>query len=397
MRPSANLGFSALLATATVGTAIGIDGTLPAMPAMVEAFGTDQTSIQVTLSAFMVGIAVGQLVHGPLADRFGRKPVIMGNLFLASAAAAGCAASVSVEMLTASRFLHGLAASAGFIVARAAIRDRHDTADAVRIIATLLFFHALAPMLSPLVGAELVVAFGWNAMFAFIAVYSAAVAVLYGLVFRETLRDPDRDALRFRPMIRNFGVVCRSLPFWAYTTCSAAAYGMLFSFLAASSHVVITDFGESARTYGYGFGGCMVGTMIGMLTSAWLVHRHGSDRLLRFGVSFAVATGLVMVALSWAGVHHWLAVMGPMFFCMLAFSHIFPQSVAGAMQPFPGIAGFASSMAGFVQQVVGASTGILVAAFSGDGTQTALALGVLFWALTAFATCFVAIRRYRTI
>lgn len=397
MRLAANAGFAALLATTTVGTAIGIDGTLPAMPAMVDAFGVDQTSVQFTLSMFMLGVAFGQLVYGPLADRFGRRPVFICSLLVNAAAAAGCAAAPSIEALALARFLHGLSASAGFIVARAAIRDRYDRADAARVIATLLFFHAAAPVVSPLAGAELSVAFGWNAMFVFIALYSAAVALLYWLVFRETLGEPDRSALRIRPLLANFWTVCRSGPFWAYTACASASYGMLFSFLSVSSHVIITDFGESTRTYGYAFGGCMVGTMIGTLGSAALVHRHGPDRLLRLGVAAAAAFGLVMAGLAWAGVHHWLAVVIPMFFSMAAFSFIFPQATAGALQPFPEIAGSASSMVGFAQQLTGAVTGIVVAAASGDGTQTALAHGVLFWALFALAAYHLVIRRHRTV
>ena len=397
MRIPAHVGFAALLATTTSGTAIGIDGTLPAMPAMAEAFGTDQTSIQLTLSLFMLGVAIGQLVYGPLSDRFGRKPIILASLLINIVATAGCAAALSVEMLMAFRFMHGVAASGAFIVARATIRDRYDRSDAVRVIAVMLFFHTIAPLVAPLVGAELITAFGWNAIFIFITIYTTTVTLLFWLVFRETLVEPDRNALRILPMLRNFATISRSLPFWAYTACASASYGMLFSFLAASAHVIITSFGETTRTYGFGLGATMLGAMLGMLGSAQLVHRYGPDRLLCFGVSGASATGLALVSLAWAGMHHWLAIIGPMFFCLIAFSFILPQATAGALQPFPRMAGAASSLVGFVQQLIGAITGMVVAAFSDDGTQTALAHGVLFWALLALATYVFVIRRRRTL
>ena len=190
----------------------------------------------------------------------------------------------------------------------------------MRVIAVMLFFHAIAPLVAPLVGAELVTAFGWNAMFVFITIYTSTVTLLFWLVFRETLAEPDRNALRILPMLRNFGTILRSLPFWAYTACASASYGMLFSFLAASAHVIITSFGETTRTYGLVVGATMLGTMLGMLGSAQLVHRYGPDRLLRFGVSGASVTGVALVALAWAGMHHWLAIIGPMFFCLIAFS-----------------------------------------------------------------------------
>ena len=397
MKSSGSLGIAALLALPSMATAIGIDGTLPAMPAMVEGLGSTPTLVQLSLSLFMVGVAVGQPLPGPLSDRFGRKPVIVGGLLVTAVAALGCALAETVEALMAFRFLHGVAAASGFIVARAVVRDRYERGDAARVLSLLLFFFGFAPLSAPIVCAHLTVSFGWEAIFAFIAAYSALVALLFGFAFRETLERPDRDALRISPMLRNFAEVSRSVPFWAYTACAAASYAILFSFLAASPHVIITSFGESETDYAYMFAGCMIGSMAGMLAGARLVGRVGVDRLLRWGVWSASLFGLVLAALAWAGVHHWLAVIGPMLFCMFAFSFIYPQAVAGALQPFPSVAGAASSMVGFTQQIVGAAAGMIVAALSTDGTQTALAHGVLVSALVALAVYALVVRRNRTV
>ena len=397
MRSTSSLGLAALLAITSTATAIGIDGTLPAMPAMVEGLGSTRTLVQLSLSMFMVGVAVGQLVPGPLSDRFGRKPVIIGGLLVTGVAALGCALAQTVEALTAFRFVHGMAAASGFIVARAVVRDRYERGDAARVLSLLLFFFCFGPLIAPIVGAHLTVAFGWNAMFLFIALYSALAAILFALVFRETLERPDRDALRIAPMLRNFAQISRSVAFWAYTACAAASYGILFSFLAASPHVIITFFGETETAYAYMFAGCMIGSMAGMLAGARLVGRFGVDRLLRWGVWSASWFGLLLAGLSWAGLHHWLAVIGPMFFCMFAFSFIYPQTVAGALQPFPRIAGAASSLIGFVQQIAGAAIGMIVAALTTDGTQGALAHGVLFSSLFALAAYGLVVRRHRTV
>ena len=397
MKSSGSLGLAALLAVTSVATAIGIDGTLPAMPAMVDALGSTRTLVQLSLSLFMVGVAVGQLVPGPLSDRFGRKPVIVGGLLITGLAALGCALAATVEMLMAFRFVHGMAAASGFIVARAVIRDRFERADAARAISLLLFFFCVGPLAAPIVGAHLTVAYGWNAMFLFIAAYSALAAILFALVFAETLERPDRDALRIAPMLRNFAEISRSAAFWAYTACAAASYGILFSFLAGSPHVIITFFGESETDYAYMFAGCMLGSMLGMLAGARLVGPVGVDRLLRWGVWAAALSGLLLAGFAWAGVHHWLAVIGPMFFCMFAFSLIYPQTVAGALQAFPRIAGAASSLVGFTQQIVGAAAGVIVAALTTDGTQNALAHGVLASSLVALAVYLLAIRRHRTV
>ena len=119
MKTFDNSGFAALLALTKVMSAAGIDGVLPLMPALGQAFGSDREAVQLTLTMFMLGIAVGQLIHGPVSDRFGRKPAIVGGLVVTSVATAGCALSTSIEMLSALRFLHGLAASSGWLLARA--------------------------------------------------------------------------------------------------------------------------------------------------------------------------------------------------------------------------------------------------------------------------------------
>lgn len=396
MKTFDNARIAALMAMTTVATVMGIDGTLPAMPRISQAFGADSAATQLTLSLFLIGIAVGQLVHGPISDRFGRKPALIAGLLLNIVATPGCAMATSIEALAVFRFIHGISAATGWIVSRAVVRDMFDREEAARVMSIMLFFHGLAPLVIPIIGAHLTVWFGWNAMFVFISAYSSVVTVVFLVLFRETSPYRNPAALRIGPMIRTFAIVGRSLPFWGYTACATAAYGMLFSFLGPSADVIITFFGESETDYSYMFAGTMIGNIACMLVGARLVHRFGVDGLLRIGVSIGVVFGFVLAALAWAGVHHWLAVIGPMAFCLTSFAFIFPQSVAGALQPFQQIAGSASSLIGFVQQIVGAATGIAVAALL-DGDQTWLANGVLFWALFGFAAYWTVVRKNRTI
>jgi MFS transporter, DHA1 family, multidrug resistance protein len=390
-----NAGLAALLALTTVSSAMGVDGTLPLMPALGRAFGSDREAVQLTLTMFMFGIAIGQLVHGPISDRFGRKPAIVGGLLVNVLATAGCALSDSIEMLVVFRFIHGVAASSGWLIARAVIRDRHERDDAARVMSLMLIFHSAGPLLSPIIGAFLTVHYGWQAMFVFLSVYSLVIAIYFGLTFRETIPAIVPDALKPGPMLRIFAEISRSRAFWAYTACATATYGILFAFLSSSADVIINYFGESEIDYGFMFSGVMVGLVIGMLTGARLVSRFGGDNLLRWGMAVATVFGVLIMVLAVASVDHWLAVVGPMFFCMLSFALIFPQAIAGALQPFPHIAGAASSLVGFVQQVIGALTGVVLAAVS-DGSQMALAAGVLFWALFGLTAYWTAVRKYRT-
>ncbi|PPR09468.1 MAG: Bicyclomycin resistance protein [Alphaproteobacteria bacterium MarineAlpha11_Bin1] len=396
MKTFDNAGFAALLALTTVMSAAGIDGILPLMPMIGSALNGDRESVQLTLTMFMLGIAVGQLIHGPISDRFGRKPAIVGGLIITSAATAGCALSSSIEMLIAFRFVHGLAASSGWLVARAIIRDRHEYQDAARVMSLMMVFHSTAPMLAPIIGAALTVYIGWEAMFIFLSVYSLSVAIFFSVFFKETIAAKAVDALNPGPIFRNFWKIANTGSFWAYTGCATAAYGMLFAFLSASADVIISHLGQSELHYSYMFAGVMVGSVCGMLMGARLVAKYGGDRLLYCGVLLAATFSLVLAGLAWARVDHWFSVMGPMAFCMVAFALIFPQSIAGVLQPFSDIAGAASSLVGFIQQLMGALTGVLVAVLS-DGTQVSMAIGVLFWAIFGFLTYFAAVRNYRII
>jgi len=391
-----NSGFAAFLALTTVATAMGIDGTLPLMPSIAIYFQTDKETVQLSLSLFMLGVALGQLIHGPLSDRFGRKPAILGGLFLTSVSTIGCALSNSIELLIFFRFLHGITASSGWLIARAVIRDRHDRDGAARVLSLMLVFHGLAPLLSPIIGAHLCLAFGWQAMFWFLALYSFLVALVVSLAFTETIKHKILNALDPLPMLRNCSEIFRTGSFWSYTGCAAGAYGVLFAFLSDSSHVIITTFGESEAAYSYMFAGCMLGSLIGMILSAKLTVHFGADRVLRWGVCNAIVFSGLLAILAWLAVHHWLAVIAPMFMMMIAFALIFPSSIAGVLQPFPQIAGSASSLVGFVQQIIGALTGIAVTALS-DGTQHALANGVLFWSFFAFLVYWAGVRKFRTI
>ena len=396
MKTFDNSRFAALLALTTVMSAAGIDGVLPLMPSIGSALNSDRASVQLTLTMFMLGIAVGQLIHGPISDRFGRKPAIVGGMLITSAATAGCALSMSIEMLAVFRFIHGVAASSGWLVARAIIRDRHEHDDAARVMSLMMVFHSAAPLFAPIIGAALTVTLGWEAMFVFLSVYSLSVSIFFWAVFTETIATKALDALNPGPILRNFREIAGVRSFWAYTGCATAAYGILFAFLSASADVIIIHLKQPELHYSYMFAGVMIGSVSGMLMGARLVARFGGDRLLRWGVVLAAAFGTVLACLAWARVDHWFAVMGPMAFCMVAFALIFPQSIAGVLQPFPHIAGAASSLVGFIQQLVGALTGITVAALS-DGSQVSMATGVLFWALFGLTTYFSAVRRHRKI
>lgn len=352
-----------------------IDTSLPAMPAMADAFGVGSTAVQVTLSAVMLGSAMGQLVVGPLSDRFGRRPVLLAALALFSLASAGCVFATDIEMLAAFRLVQGISVSGCRVLPRAVARDLFDREDSARLLSYMMVFGGSAPILGPLIGGYGTVWFGWWAVFAFMAVYTAVVLAMIAIFFKETLAERDHGALDPGRLIRNFALILHNRTFWGYLACNMCVTGGLFAFLAGSSLVLIRFLGETPEQFGYDFAAVMVVAVTSTYAGARLVGRLGIDRLLFAGVVMAALSGTLMAALAFAGIATVAAIVIPMAGFMAAYALIVPQGTAGALSPFPGTAGAASSLLGFLQICVGTAAATAVG-FLDDGTQMPMTITV---------------------
>lgn len=381
-----------LLGALSTVTTVSMDGVLPALPAMARYFRVDDGTIKYTVSVFMLGIAFGQLIHGPLADRFGRKPVLIVAAALFVASSLGCAMATSIETLLSLRFLQGMMACAGQIVSRAVIRDIATRDNAARMMSYVMVVHGGMPMVAPIISAWLITAFGWNASFKGMAIYAAGAGLCALLLLRETLRHPDTQALKPARMIGSYGVIIRNRQFWGYLLCTVSAYGGLAAFLTGSSPVLITMMGVTPETFAYLFSITMVGHLLGLLLGARLVRRMGLDRVLGLGCAGVLVFGLIMAVLGWARVDTPAAIVIPMFFFMAAFALIAPQGSAGAISPFPEIAGTASSLMGFVLFVFVAGSSALLSLLE-DGTQRPMTAMVLISGMIGFVAYMLIIRR----
>lgn len=370
-----------LLALLTALDALTIDLSLPAMPAIARDLGVDYTSVELGLSAYLLGIAIGQLIQGPASDRFGRKPVLLLGLALYTVATALCAAAPSIAMLTILRVIQGLAASTGQILARAIVRDKFARDEAARLLSFAMMGLAFAPILAPILGSMVSSAFGWRPIFALLAIYSSAIAILIWRFLEETNTDPDGAALAPRNIATTYRAILSSRIFWSYGLCGIASFCGLFAFLTASPGIFINHLGLSVKSFGMVFAGIMVGHMFALLLGARLVRRFGLDRLLLAGVGAAALAGIAAIGLDWriglSSTSIWgtstvvLTIAVPVAIYMAAFALIIPQAVAGAMAPFPNRAGAAASLMGFLQFTAASATTTLVAFFS-DGSQTAM-------------------------
>ncbi len=375
MLAPASIYTTALIASLVALGPLSTDMYLPAFPALKEAFSADIDQVQRTLSVFMLGFALAQLVYGPLSDRFGRKPVLVAGIGLFSLSSLGILFAQSIEGLTLLRLLQAIGGSAGPVLGRAMVRDIHGPRESARLLSYIATAMALAPAAAPVLGGFMTVWFGWSSIFLFLACYGLLGLVLLHLLVPETAPRTDRPSIAIRSLLANYGRLLRH-PTWRwYTLCCSFVFGGLFSFLSGAPFVIIEFLGHSEAAFGLFFTFIVVGFMAGTLIGGRTVRRVGSDRLIGIGAVIAAVNGVLMALLALGGVHHAAAVVIPHTLFMVGVGIVMPQSMAGALAPFPQIAGTSSALLGFVQMSLAAAVGVLVGHYH-DGGPASMALAI---------------------
>lgn len=365
---------------------LSTDFYLPSLPGLVTRFGTTVAKVQLTLSVFVAGFGVGQLVLGPVSDRWGRRPVLLGGIAAYVIASLACALALSIEMLIAGRLLQAIGACACMVGARAIVRDLHAPAEGARVLAQSNGLMTVALVSGPIAGGLLEQRYGFRATFLALTLIALALLGATWRHLRETSPLGNSDAIRLAPMLAVYRRIGGNRTFWAYTLAMSTSYGGLFAFLAGSSFVFVKVLGLSPQQYGFAFAVVVIGYLGGTVACRKLVAAIGIRRtMLRAGALQALA-GVAMAALALGGAHHVLAILIPQFFYNFAHAMTTPCCQAGAIAPFPNNAGTAAALMGFVQMAVAAAMGVWVGA-SYDGTVHPLTLTIGAAALcTLFAS-----------
>ncbi len=371
-----------LLAAMTALGPLATDMYLPAMPAMADALAATPGQVQLTLSIYLVGFAVTQLLCGPLSDRYGRRPVLLAGFALFFLASALCTIAPTIEVLLVGRFLQALGGAVGPVLGRAMVRDLYRPQDAGRILSQMASVMALAPAAAPLIGGVLLMALGWQSIFAVLTGYALVMALVIALLWPEPLPPERRQSIRPRVIIGNFAMLLGQRAFLGYTLTNAAAFSGLFAFLSGSSFVLIEFLGVSPTGYGLLFAVIVFGFLCGTLVSGRFSHL-GSARLIPVGVGLCLVGGGSMAVLALAGVYHVLAVIPSHAVFLAGVGIIMPQTMAGAIAPFPQCAGSASSLFGFIQMTTAALMGAAVGQFH-DGTSRSMAVSIAVAAIAAW-------------
>jgi DHA1 family bicyclomycin/chloramphenicol resistance-like MFS transporter len=342
----------------------------------------------------MFGWGAVQLFAGPLSDRFGRRPLLLAGLAVFLAASVCCALSRTIEMLIASRFMQAVGMATVAVVPRAIVRDLHAGDLAAKMLSAMGMVLGVAPIVAPVIGSHLHVWFGWQSNFVFVALYGATALACVALALPETLAKRDAAALDPGAMLRNFATLLRSRRYVGYLLVAAFTSSGLFAFLAGSSFVFVSGLGTGERGFGVLFATVMLGNIAGATIANRVVVRFGLDRLIAYGTRLMLVAGAALAALAWARIDHPLAIVAPMFLFMVAFMATMPQATAGALTPFPRIAGSAASLLSFVQFFVAASVAQIVGvAF--DGTARPMASAIAIGALLSFASFRALVARAR--
>lgn len=369
---------------------------LPTLPGIARYFGVSASTVQLTLSVFVAVFGVWQLIAGPLSDRFGRYPLIVTGAFVYCAASIVCGLAPSIEVLILGRAVQAAGACTCLVSTRGLLRDLYAPSEGARAFAAAATLMSLVPIAGPIVGAYLDVAFGWRSAFALIAAFSLIVAFATLLKLPETLRAPNRDAIKLLPMLRTYRRVLRSPSFRAYTLSSTTTYAGLFAYLSGSSFVLINVLGMTTTAFGYALATMVCGYLIGTLVCRRLVSRAALQDVVRIGALLQVAAGGVLALLALAGFHAPAAIIVPMFFYGISHGILQAPSQAGAVAPFADAAGAAAALLGFVMMLTAALVGIWIGV-SFNGTVYPLTLTIATASVISILLAFTVVRRHGSV
>ena len=364
LRPG-TFALTALLAGLSAVGPLTTDMYLPSLPDIARQLGASSAQVQLTISAYLIGFAAGQIIYGPVSDRHGRKPVLIGAIALYCAASFACALSTSIEMLIVARAFQALGGSGGIVLTRAIVRDIYSGAHAGRELSVIGSVMALAPVLAPVIGGLIQTVFGWRVTFlALVGAGFAGAAVVWALL-PETLNNRAAEPVSLPSMLRSYRIVGRNPAYLAYLSITSASYAGLFAWISGSAFVLQDLYGLAPFDFGVAFALGSIGYMAGSAIAARLVIRLGLDGVLGLGGCACAAGGLALVAAVAFGLTSSMSLVLPMAIYLAGLGMVLPQGIAGALTPFPERAGAASSLFGFVQQSIAALCGAVVGALLG--------------------------------
>ncbi|MFN8470948.1 MAG: Bcr/CflA family multidrug efflux MFS transporter [Anaerolineae bacterium] len=360
---------------------LSIDMYLPALPSLGQDLGGTASVVQLTLTAFMLGLALGQLVAGSLSDLLGRRRPLLVGLVLYTSASLLCVFAPSIGALIALRFVQGASGAAGTVIARAVVRDYFSGNDVARFFGLTMLVNGLAPILAPIIGGQILLFTSWRGVFMLLTVIGTVmlIAVTFGL--HESLPKERRRPGGLRSSVAPFRRLALDRVFLGYAFAMGLAFGAMFAYISGSPFVLEDIYGVSPQVFGIFFGINALGIVMVSQVGVRLIERVGPRTLLATGLGVAFTGGvlLLVVVLMGGGL---LGILPALFLVVASIGLISPNATALAMADHPDVAGSASAFLGLLQFVIGALVAPLVGI---AGTATALPMAIVIASLTAGA------------
>jgi DHA1 family bicyclomycin/chloramphenicol resistance-like MFS transporter len=358
-RPHSSFKIVFILGLLAMLMPLSIDMYLPALPVISAQFGVPAGSAQMTLSTYILGFAIGQLLYGPMADSLGRKPVILGGTLVFAGAAVACALAQSIDQLIIMRFFHGLAAAAASVVINALMRDVYPKEEFSRMMSFVMLVTTIAPLVAPMVGGAVLVWFSWHAIFWILAVAALLASAMIFFFIDETLPVERRQKFHIRTTMGNFASLFRHKRVLSYMLASGFSFAGMFSFLSAGPFVYIELNHVSPQHFGYYFALNIVFLFVMTIINSRFVRRVGAINMFRAGLWIQFVMAIWMVVSAFLGIGFWALVVGVAAFVGCV-SMISSNAMAVILDEFPHMAGTASSLAGTFRFGIGAVVGALL-------------------------------------
>lgn len=366
-------GWIVLMGALTAIGPLSIDMYLPAFPAIAHEFSATG-HVELTLAAFFVGVALGQLFYGPISDSFGRKPPLFVGLGLFTIASIAAALATSVESLIAWRFLQGLGGCAGMVIARAVVRDRCEPKEVARVFSLLILVMGLAPILAPMLGSFMLAYSGWRTLFVTLAIFGTLLVFFIGVFLQESLNKSTAPPLRLGHSLRAYASLLMHRSFMVYTLCGGFAFAGMFAYIAGSPFVMMQLHGLNPQQYGWMFGANALGLIAVSQLNMYLLRHFSMMSLLRTGLFSVAVSGLFLATITLLKMDSFPLLLASFFVFLCSLGLILPNAGAAVLADQGKQAGTASALMGALQFTLATLSGAAMSLWH-DGSS--LPLGVI--------------------
>lgn len=376
-----SLPHTALLAAIGGTVALSVDIVLPALPLLARSFDETPAHAQLTIGMFLLGLALGITLWGALADRFGRRPILLAGLVVFTLGGVACIFAPTIETLSLARLLQGAGASAGRVLAPAIIRDNFSGIRGAHLFSRMMMMLTLAPLVAPLIGGLLIEFAHWRAIFVLLSCAGVVLIVLAYATLSESLRKPDPEALRPRRFFSNWRRFFGTRECVVNALLQSCTFCAMYAYISGSPFVLINGLGVPSWAYGFFFASTAGLMILGNVLNSRTVARRGVAANRRIGIliaAVACAFGLGLAMLRLTGVPGMIATMAPVWVFICANGVITPNATAGVMEPHPDMAGVSAAILGAMQMSSAMVVGFLVTLlFDGSAVSMAAAMALL--------------------